>query len=1034
MKKIFYLASIAALAFSSCAKDETTQAAIEDAKGGSKIVAAMEADDTRTHLETTNGKDFEYRWSLGDQLGIYGYGENTLSNAAFVLDNASDNSPVGVFTSQHKLDPKSSYMAVYPRFAEPLFHVASSMYVDDPSTTNVNEAAYEMISKTNGASVTMKILPEQKYQNETFYTTTAPAISGTFEVSENGEAAIGMQPVADYLMVNLTSTEEIKTLTLRLQDGSAPGTWLKIAGESNLASYWMNGKNGMEYRYYIPEGGAEVAKNFANKLNETAITIKTDESYKTVACHEPNTYVFTIPAGLLGMGNNIEAFIWVNDVVETDVHKADFAALTREGAYNSLKASGVQLTSNFQLNSASAKVDQKNAYDRIDETKDAGYKQIASKLENTVFWVNEAIDTNNDKIRDYRTSFEYNPNGDKIIHHEAQLLEYIVEYSKGNPDFYGHDAFLCSGATFDFSEANMVALATELKNKVGENNVRYETYIANYLTDFSKKDVAKYIGGFPCFPAEGQYMFKNAFIGNGAEIINIFQPLLSEYGIFGGAKVGHDNVHYTPYVTRAHGNENVSTADKKASINDVTFANITSWYDAELVLDMNLDKWVETSYGYILASNFNGKISNVTVSNANGGAVMGNATVAQLKGLTLTDNDQLCNIFERLTLDGGVDLSKVWAELSAVEDEVFQVIIPADNAATTADKDLNVINIDAADATYAKLTNEVYIGNDHAAAVVINDVSYWTGDSFATSKVINAGTNKGKGYYVQYAEQLAAMNADNLYELTRDMDLNYANLQWYASNGALVKHYPWTMVEAKTIDGAGNSVSQVNMFAYDTTSKKSISEIAPFKGANIQNIILNDVVIDINTQKEDSGLVVPIAVAGVSVNATNVNNVTVNNVAINAYRADGTNNTQANYAQDNASRIGWVVALSKNTRANNVKVTGAHSSARGIAGVFGQINIGTEFTDSAQLTDVTVSGVSSTTVNVPITDFVQFKMANAASYNVLGTVVGCVTNDKTATAADIKFINSKPVFMYYAPNAALNVLYNGDKEASLKNK
>ena len=50
MKKIFYLASIAALAFSSCAKDETTEAALDVVKGGSKIVAAMEADDTRTEL------------------------------------------------------------------------------------------------------------------------------------------------------------------------------------------------------------------------------------------------------------------------------------------------------------------------------------------------------------------------------------------------------------------------------------------------------------------------------------------------------------------------------------------------------------------------------------------------------------------------------------------------------------------------------------------------------------------------------------------------------------------------------------------------------------------------------------------------------------------------------------------------------------------------------------------------------------------------------------------------------------------------
>ena len=501
MKKIFYLASIAALAFSSCAKDETTQAAIEDAKGGSKIVAAMEADDTRTHLETTNGKDFEYRWSLGDQLGIYGYGENTLSNAAFVLDNASDNSPVGVFTSQHKLSADKAYMAVYPRFAEPLFHVASSMYVDDPSTTNVNEAAYKMISKTNGASVTMKILPEQKYQDETFYTTTAPAISGTFAVNADGEAAIGMQPVADYLMVNLTSTEPVKTLTLKLRDEAA-SKWLKISGESNLVGYWMNGADGMEYRYYIPEGGAAPA-NFAKKLDET-ITIKTDESYQTVTCHEPNTYVFTIPAGILGMGGQIAAYIWVNDTTAVYENAHFVASASKPSALKNLQG----YNTSFQLNSAAAKVDNKNPYDRIDETK-TGYKQIVKKLENTVFWVNEAIDTDKDKIRDTRTSFQFNPNGDVIIEHEGQLLEYITEYNKGTDGFADKDAFLCSGATFDFSLKNMMELATELEN------TKYETYIAAYLAD------VKNGGGFPCFDE-----YHNNFIGNGAVIENIEQPLL----------------------------------------------------------------------------------------------------------------------------------------------------------------------------------------------------------------------------------------------------------------------------------------------------------------------------------------------------------------------------------------------------------------------------------------------------------------------------------------------------------------------------
>ena len=67
MKKIFYLASIAALAFSSCAKDETTGVEIQNV-GGSKIVAAVEADDTRTELIKGEAGENVFGGGLKDAL------------------------------------------------------------------------------------------------------------------------------------------------------------------------------------------------------------------------------------------------------------------------------------------------------------------------------------------------------------------------------------------------------------------------------------------------------------------------------------------------------------------------------------------------------------------------------------------------------------------------------------------------------------------------------------------------------------------------------------------------------------------------------------------------------------------------------------------------------------------------------------------------------------------------------------------------------------------------------------------------------
>ena len=1018
MKKIFYLASIAALAFSSCAKDETTQAAIEDAKGGSKIVAAMEADDTRTHLETTNGKDFEYRWSLGDQLGIYGYGENTLSNAAFVLDNASDNSPVGVFTSQHKLDPKSSYMAVYPRFAEPLFHVASSMYVDDPSTTNVNEAAYKMISKTNGASVTMKILPEQKYQDETFYTTTAPAISGTFAVNADGEAAIGMQPVADYLMVNLTSTEPVKTLTLKLRDEAA-SKWLKISGESNLVGYWMNGADGMEYRYYIPEGGAAPA-NFAKKLDGETITIKTDESYQTVTCHEPNTYVFTIPAGILGMGGQIAAYIWVNDTTAVYENAHFVASASKPSALKNLQG----YNTSFQLNSAAAKVDNKNPYDRIDETK-TGYKQIVKKLENTVFWVNEAIDTDKDKIRDTRTSFQFNPNGDVIIEHEGQLLEYITEYNKGTDGFADKDAFLCSGATFDFSLKNMMELATELEN------TKYETYIAAYLAD------VKNGGGFPCFVE-----YHNNFIGNGAVIENIEQPLLSFDGIFGGGYYGYSEAVILPV---SRGGEFVDTKDGGASITNVTFANINAKTVLQEIDYVAQYGGIYSLYkrGHVLAGNFGGDIKNVTVENANGNSIMGVMRVAQYKGMNIEEVSNLYHIANQLVANASLDLTETWSEVSGVEYNVFDLIVPNNNAKN--EPALHVITIPEGDgAAYATLTGEVYVDTDSAVAVVIDDVSYWTGDKFkastADANCVDKNATDYKYYYFGYAEQLAnhfnRKSSKDPYlgaTLTRDMDMNFANLVRYNSNGS-INHADskyWKTGDIKAIDGAGHTIKGITMYRDSEDLGGRGEYYGPFLNVNVlKNLTIDGVNITLVTKPNAT---LPEYISGFAAGQANtVADVTLKNFVINGYRADGTGNTQPNYATNYSVKVGYVASTAGNAHYKNVKVEGVESNITAIYGVVGRAKVTDSATTngSARFENVTVANIE--TPAADLTKFAQFD-PDKYNYNVAGTVVGLAVNGADRKV-DFKFVNcNEPIFLFDAENP-INVVYNNISKFTLENE
>ena len=196
MKKIFYLASIAALAFSSCAKDETTGSVIGTV-GGSKIKAAVEADDTRTHLEEVDGK-YEFRWSKNDILGVYGDGANSAPNVAFTLLDSSIDQAAGVFESNYKLLEGDNYVAYYP------YQPGSDMV---PTWTK---------GVLNPETIKLSISAQQNYAPASFNTLTAPAISDSFVLDEDGNADVTMQPVADYLFVNMMSTEPIQKLTLKL--------------------------------------------------------------------------------------------------------------------------------------------------------------------------------------------------------------------------------------------------------------------------------------------------------------------------------------------------------------------------------------------------------------------------------------------------------------------------------------------------------------------------------------------------------------------------------------------------------------------------------------------------------------------------------------------------------------------------------------------------------------------------------------------------------------------------------------------------
>jgi len=1041
MKKIFYLASIAALAFSSCTKDNTAEPSMGDIKGGAKITAAIAADDTRTSLEKVDGK-FEVRWSAGDQLGVYGVGANTLNNAAFVLDNASDGKAVGVFASQNtELKADKNYVAVYPRFQEGLIKngVGEEKYPNPAGAATPK--ADDVIKSAKYEDVVLKIPATQKYQNGSFYTQTVPSVSSTFVVNTDGGAEVSMQPVVDYVMVNLLSTEPIYTLELELVD-KATNKRFQIAGEGNLQKYVLGG----EYRYFLNYG----ADTYAEGADNTVIKLEVDEAYAAVACHKANTYVFTVPANILGKGidADVRAILTVNG---GNPEKSKRYILTSDDSKigkTDKKGDTFYFDNwllNYKLKDATKKDEAANRVARGGVATTARTDDQALPLENTIFWMNPiSVDTDGDKVADARGSFVYNPYGDVIIENEVELLRYINQYNiqNGYPvegieeaeeQYFGKDAFLCEDGSFDFSIKNMMELATEYEN------TEFEPYIAAYLADVEKG------GGFPCF-----YEYGNNFIGNGAVIENIEQPLLNPAGIFGGYWYGEDEFKNYKFsdITKTRGGELVETPYGKSSITNITFANVVA---------ATIERHVENAYiqsiignytadidfsgrGYILAGAFDGTIKNVTVKNADAEAIMGDMTVAQFNALKIEGVSKLANIADCLIANDNLDMTKTWANVEDVKESVFQYIYPEIDV-KTKESAIHEITIAEGDAsTYAKLTDEVLYyyddSNDEnsAVAVVIEGVSYWTGDTFDVWVDDKNCVNKNatpKVYYVRYAEELAGGDSENV-KLSRAIDLNYNNLITPLEDpvlGAIPEFdVAWDMVRFASLDGGDFSVSNFVMYANNWN-------VAPFDAPVVKNITLNNVYINLATDDEEAGDVfVPEYVGGLTLGVAGgwpmdqdvvISNATVNGLILDTYRDDDSNNTEANYSKDYQTKIGWLVAKANDAQITNAKVNGVQSTVKGIAGLVADNWI----FSSSKFEKVSVANV--TAPNVALEDFAKLDPLKV-NYNVMGTAVGFVKN-MANRKADIKFMDcGAPVFLYDAPSS-LTVIYNEVEKGSLKN-
>ncbi|MBQ4540122.1 MAG: hypothetical protein IJA37_02965 [Alistipes sp.] len=944
-----------------------------------------------------------------------------------------DKSTVAVFNGP-ALNAKYNHLAFYPWTQQKAFtNVAWAKDVQIPGKANGtkgNILSYTAsgdadVSATNWVGkvdqIVANIPATQEYYPGTFGNGVVPAISTRFDIAADGSADVSMQPVADYLFVDIMSVEPIKELKLQLLDGSNGHAAYTIAGENALTSYLLADGS---IRYYMGEPAT----------GDKEIKLVTNERAPEVSCHAANTYVFVVPAGILGMGKNVEAILYVNGKSQWTFGAMQAASLTPEDGQTRIVNSQL----NFKKKDESKGYVDGNIENRKDITGTAAVSSIKNQLvkvynkplENTYFYMNSK--NSEGEI----VPFVYNPNNTFIIEHEGHLLQYLTEY--GTPGFNKKadgkvDALICAEHEFDFSEANITALSDQ---KNPDNTLVYaefEEYFAAYLGEG---------GTFPVI--NGTYT--NKFIGaehNGETpvIEGIYQPLAGANGIFG-------------------------TIGTNGSISKVTFSDVVAnTYHATTIGTTKI-----YADGLILGSMSGGSISDVTVKNAKGLAILGNAGNAAYNALTVENAAGLGFIALNMDLTAGLEI-KNWDAVSAVKYNVFGTL-----DAVVKDNDYHHVVKLPATANYADLaayvaTNNTTgnfpssaLGNDlplpvHAAlgmsyadpvaadqdddqvvSVLVGDTSIWTGDKFDIQdtqymdggKVAPAKYSKAtdvvngykvNGWYkIDYAEQAASGGAIQTNGvLQRNMDMSYAV-------------NPWEMVTLNHLEGNDKTIKGIHMHRVvdalgneliSTSTEESsyaTSGIAPLNAQIVTNLTVDGVKIDIYTP---NGKVVPAEIAGLALNAVDVQNVTVKNLVITG---DGANKNNEEYADDEPVFIGWLVANTVNPWIINSKVEGVNSTISGIAGLVGKIDMNSNASSHPGVRIENSSASVTKMAQTALAEDVEAFDIDWGKANVAGTTVGYIKNSKGADVTVTLKGNGEPSFIFYSPYR-LNVSYNGSTVA-----
>lgn len=984
MKKFFYLASIAALALSSCAKNDTTDVVLNPINRGGMAISASLSTDTRSYLDRNESGALVPVWSTGDAFSAYGDGEASVGNVLFSLDPNDHGKWRGTFQSKennHLLLDGENVVFLYP---------FNSLYKMTPTWTG---------DALNPESVVgMEIKQEQQYQAGSFAAAVAPAIGfldletidGTAE-DKATMAEVDMEALADYVAVSIQGTEDIESVSLRLKDITS-GKYFKINGEAELLSYTL----GAETHYFLayPDETNNTYYTLVENTDPNSLTTIKVGRQDAVACHEPNTYVFAIPGGIAGLGNAIEAEVLVN----------------KDGLRSSFRYSGPA------INGGTGWMREWTAPGSVAKADDDNLNEMT----NGVFWLNEKI-TDGDGAR---MPFLYNPNNDFIIRNELDWLIYFNEYA--NPAMaselnsaYGRDAYVCGPeeytpgvVNFNFAKANIGKVATELisedrvylhndKDYKG-NAERYTKYVDDYG-----------INGMPCIDnydgiAEGDdtgVAYNSEFRGHNATLLNVGK-IQSANGIFG-------------------------MLDANANISDINFDGVVNVYNDGVVLSSNTDA---------------GTIAEIGVSNAQANAVIGTTTkVADYEALVLEEVSGLNYIINDMTLDEGLDV-KNWDVVYNVQKSVFEsldTVVDEHNTVSTP----SVIADYTADYAKLAEKVAVYraMDNTTAVSVILADRSMWTGSWAKTAEVDSNGVyvleNAEQLAYSYGAQANAALdidvdaNYDNI-EISWPNEVEYNVLD--GVNNTIYGLTMKTYIAGRGIESNDGYYLdfRTKFIANGSTNTKynanyhlGTDALAPFKFNKVSNLDIEGLSFAIHTSNKSTDLQrVPKYIAGLSKSVTEITNVNITGMEVNAYEGAETLNFDA-YYDDIVPRVGWFASVASNIRVSGSSAEVTEYNVLGLAALVSEVEV---IGIDANFTNCSVTDPASLPA---IDDFAEFNPARG-DYMLGGTMVALVVN-KNNNSYGIEFNNSgTPKFLYqFTDNAGsasgIAVYYNNLQEYSI---